>query len=40
MEVKKGENTTKIPGLVLVAGIITIGAVITDICRTIEKTHK
>ena len=40
MEVKKGDKTMSIPGWVIAAGIVTIGAAITDICRTVEKTHK
>lgn len=40
MEVKKGEKTISIPGWVIAAGIVTVGAIITDICRTVEKTHK
>lgn len=40
MEVKKGDNITKIPGWVIAAGIATVGAIVADICRTVEKTHK
>lgn len=40
MEVKKGEKTMSIPGWVIAAGIATVGAIVADICRTVEKTHK
>lgn len=40
MEVKKGDKTLTIPGWVLAAGIVTIGAIITDICRTVDKARK
>ena len=40
MEVKKGDNITKIPGWVIAAGIATVGAIVADICRTIEKKSK
>lgn len=35
MEVKRGNDTVKIPAWVLVAGVATIGTIVTDICRTV-----
>lgn len=40
MEVKKGENTFSIPGWVIAAGIATVGAIVADICKTVEKRRK
>lgn len=35
MEKIKGEQILKIPTLVLVAGIITVGTIATEICKVI-----
>lgn len=40
MEVKKGDNTTKIPGLAIITGIVTVGVIVDSICRTVEKRRK
>lgn len=40
MEVKKGENTYNIPGLVVMAGIVTLGVIVSDICETIGQKRK
>ena len=40
MEVKKGENTYSIPGLVVMAGIVTLGVIVSDICETIGQKRK
>lgn len=40
MEVKKGDNTTKIPGWVIAAGIATVGAIVADICNVIGKKRQ
>ena len=40
MEVKKGENTIKIPGWVIAAGIVTVGTIVADICKTISQKQK
>ena len=40
MEVKKGENTYNIPGLVVMAGIVTLGVIVSDICETIVQKRK
>lgn len=40
MEVKKGDKTLRIPGWVIAAGIVTIGAIVTDICKTVDRTRK
>ena len=40
MEVKKGENTYSIPDLVVMAGIVTLGVIVSDICETIGQKRK
>lgn len=40
MDVKKGDRTFTIPGLVVAVGIITIGGIVTDICKTISGKLK
>ena len=37
MELIKGDKNLKIPAWVLVAGITTIGAIVSDICKTIAS---
>lgn len=39
MEVKKGEKTYKVPELVLIAGILTVGGIAADICKTVMNKH-
>lgn len=39
MEIKKGEKTYNVPQLVLIAGILTIGGIATDICKTVMNKH-
>lgn len=40
MEVKKGDKTINVPGWVLAAGIVTLGAMVTDICKVKIENHK
>ena len=40
MEVKKGDKTITVPGWVIAAGVVTIGGIVTDICRTISGKLK
>lgn len=40
MEVKKGDKTVSIPGWVVAAGIVTVGTIITDICKVRIANHK
>ena len=40
MEVKKGEKTYNIPGLVVMAGIVTLGIIVSDIWETIGQKRK
>lgn len=37
MEVKKGENTYSVPAWVIAVGAATVGAIVTDICKTVAK---
>jgi hypothetical protein len=37
MEIKKGDHTIKLPGWVIAAGIVTVGTIVSDICKTVEK---
>lgn len=39
MEIKKGEKTYSVPGLVVIAGILTLGGIATDICKTVMNKH-
>lgn len=39
MEIKNGEKTYNVPQLVVIAGILTIGGIATDICKTIINKH-
>lgn len=39
MEVKKGDKTFSVPGWVLAAGIVTLGAMVTDICKVAINKH-
>ena len=38
MEIKKNDKATYIPAWVLVAGIMTVGGIVTEICKTIIQT--
>ena len=40
MEVKKGDKTVTIPGWVLAAGIVTVGTIVADICKTVVARKK
>ena len=40
MEVKKGDKSMSIPGWVLAAGVVTLGAMVTDICKVAISKHK
>ena len=40
MELKKGDKTVVIPGWVVAAGIVTIGTIVADICKTIVAKKK
>lgn len=40
MEVKKGDKTITVPGWVLAAGVVTIGGIVTDICKTVASKRK
>lgn len=37
MEVKRGENSVYIPAWVLVAGIMTVGGIVTEVCKAVKK---
>lgn len=40
MEVKKGDKLVAIPGWVIAAGIVTIGTIVGDVCKTIAAKRK
>lgn len=40
MEIKKGDKTITVPGWVLAAGVVTIGGIVSDICRTVGQKRK
>ena len=40
MELKKGDKTVAIPGWVIAAGIVTIGTIVSDICKTLVAKKK
>lgn len=40
MELKKGDKTVTIPGWVVAAGIVTIGTIVADICKTVVAKKK
>lgn len=40
MEIKKGDKLITVPGWVLAAGIVTLGAMVTDICKVAISKQK
>lgn len=40
MEVKKGDKAFSVPGWVLATGIVTLGAIVSDICKVKIGNHK
>lgn len=40
MEFKRGDKTIKVPGWVIAAGIVTLGTMVSDICKVRIENHK
>lgn len=40
MEVRIGDKTIIIPSWVMAAGVVTVGGIITDICKVRIANHK
>lgn len=40
MELKKGDKSVNVPGWVVAAGIVTLGAMVADICKVAISNHK
>ena len=40
LEVKKGDKTWSVPGVVMIAGITTLGTIVAEICKVRIANHK